>query len=392
MDKENYFLWLPSWYPNKIAPIQGDFIQRHAQATAIYEQVEVIFVIRDEKGLVTKTVAHQVEERGNLREHCIYYYVVPKRIKAVERLLSYRKYRALYRGAIKKIFAEKGKPKLVHSYVSLKAGALALWIKAKFGIPYFFSEQWTVYLKEARPNTEELPLYFRRTMRKVIQNASEVSVVSDYLGQRLTSCFGIKSYRLIPNVVNAQVFKPAVKSAQASLQLIHISGLDYQKNAEQILDALAIVKKDFADFTLNIVGPPRPVLQEQVKQLELLQNVFFLPEMPHSELVKHIQQADALVLFSRYETFGCVLIEAHACGLPVIVSDIPVHHENVKEGFNGLFAEDENPASLARRLLEFAQNKQTFDSQAIAAYAHQAYSYERIGKMFKEWYQSSDGA
>ena len=45
----NSILWLASWYPNELAPFDGDFIQRHAQSVSILHMVEVLHVINDEK-------------------------------------------------------------------------------------------------------------------------------------------------------------------------------------------------------------------------------------------------------------------------------------------------------------------------------------------------------
>ena len=47
-------LWLPSWYPNKLAPFEGDFIQRHAQAAALYNKIYVIKVVADDRAMITK--------------------------------------------------------------------------------------------------------------------------------------------------------------------------------------------------------------------------------------------------------------------------------------------------------------------------------------------------
>ena len=86
--------------------------------------------------------------------------------------------------------------------------------------------------------------------------------------------------------------------------------------------------------------------------------------------------ADALILYSRYETFGCVLIEANACGIPVIVSDIEVMHENVKAGVNGLFAENENFRKLADQIIYYLESKDSFQRGKIAAHTIAHYSYE----------------
>jgi glycosyltransferase involved in cell wall biosynthesis len=110
--------------------------------------------------------------------------------------------------------------------------------------------------------------------------------------------------------------------------------------------------------------------------------------MLQSELVKLVQTSDALILYSRYETFGCVLIEANACGVPVIVSDVPVFHENVQEGFNGILAKNEDPAALAEKLSLFLDNQYSFRKNDIITFTKDKFSYKRIGTMYSEWYKS----
>jgi glycosyltransferase involved in cell wall biosynthesis len=90
-------------------------------------------------------------------------------------------------------------------------------------------------------------------------------------------------------------------------------------------------------------------------------------------------------LYSSYETFGCVIIEANACGIPVIVSDIPVFHETVTEGINGTFAKKNNPQALAEKMIEVINARASFNSNSIAGTSSK-YSYEKIGRQFSDWY------
>ena len=68
-------LWLASWYHNKISPYNGDFIMRHAQAACLYEEVQVIHIVKDEKGIVTKDTRIEESKNGQLAEMIIYYHV-----------------------------------------------------------------------------------------------------------------------------------------------------------------------------------------------------------------------------------------------------------------------------------------------------------------------------
>jgi glycosyltransferase involved in cell wall biosynthesis len=134
-----------------------------------------------------------------------------------------------------------------------------------------------------------------------------------------------------------------------------------------------------------VVGPDKPDLKALVKQDQLESEVVFHHEMPQAELVKLIRNADALVLYSRYETFGCVVIEAFASGLQVILSDIPVFHENAND-VNAVFAPADDPYALATKLEEFIDNKNKYDREAISQNAIARYNYERVGKEIADWY------
>ena len=61
-------LWLTSWYPNRLAPFDGDFIQRHAQAVALLHKIEVLFVVNDLSGKITRHTKEEVYSNGNLTE------------------------------------------------------------------------------------------------------------------------------------------------------------------------------------------------------------------------------------------------------------------------------------------------------------------------------------
>ena len=163
--------------------------------------------------------------------------------------------------------------------------------------------------------------------------------------------------------------------------------MDYQKNPEAIFRAFEIVKKTKAGFQLIVISNENELIRQLSKQYSLEENIEQLSEMRQPEMVKELQKADALVLFSRYETFGCVVAEANACGLPVIVSDIPVMHELVTENVNGIFAASDNAEQLAQKILWFMEHKQNFSSRQIASATAEKYNYAKVGKMFSNWYQ-----
>ena len=68
----NYALWLVSWYPNRKDIFSGDFIERHAKATALFCKVIVLFITKDEKLKYGKVEIEQSKE-NNLTLYKVYY-------------------------------------------------------------------------------------------------------------------------------------------------------------------------------------------------------------------------------------------------------------------------------------------------------------------------------
>jgi glycosyltransferase involved in cell wall biosynthesis len=385
-EKTSYILWLPSWYPNKLDPFDGDFIQRHAQAVSLRTDVHVIFVKADEGGKITRNLDQSFTKKEKLSEHIIYF---KKTVSFLGRMNSFRKWVRLFKKAVKDHIKENGKPQLVHVHVAIRAGIIAKWIKRKWGIDYVVTEHWAGYLPEAQTKLSDLPGYIQIACRRIMKNAASISVVSTYLGQCLEKILRDISFTVIPNVVDTSIFKPVPIEKNKTVSFIHISLLNYQKNAGDIIRAMSILKKANPNFHLMIFGPLTAELIRLVEDLDLLSEISFHEEIPQVELAKFIQQSDALILYSRYETFGCVIIEALACGKPVILSDLPVLHENAREGFNAIFAKNEDPADLAEKLNWFMQNMEKFDGTAIAQQAALTYGYDKVGKQFFDWYKGT---
>jgi glycosyltransferase involved in cell wall biosynthesis len=261
-ETQPYILWLPSWYPSKLQPYNGDFIQRHARAAALYMNIEVIYVVKDEKGIITKKVKKEVTISGKLKETIIYYYHPESKFTLLSKLLSYLKYVRLYKRTIREQFKIKEKPQLINVVIALKAGIIGRWIKRTFGVEYVLSEHWTIYLKEAVPNFYASPLYNRIVCKKIFRDAKDVSVVSKYLGDRLQEIFDVPNLRVIPNVVDINVFNYSNAVNKNGNRFIHISTLDYQKNPEDIIKAFGIIKEKGFECVLNIIGPHVPYLKE----------------------------------------------------------------------------------------------------------------------------------
>lgn len=380
-------LCLASWFPNEYNPLAGDFIKRHAEALSLYQPVHVIHVqkIPDDKKDASKTIEETDAAYPHL-SYAIKYYSVA-RIPLLEKIFSFFYSLWCCHSLIKQHIKRNGKPKFLHVHIAERCGWIALYYKWFHRIPYIITEQHTIYLPEAKQYEKGVGFFSAFALKLIYKNASLITPVSETLANALKQKFGVKKTRVIYNVVNTSIFYPVEKARENTTPVfVHISTLTPQKNPEQMLDAFALLLHQHqTNFVLHIIGPQLQHLVELAEQLNIYDNIIWHQETSQPNLAAIMHTADALVLYSRYETFGCVNIEAMACGQPVIVSDIPVFREYLKEGVTAHFAKGESPEDLAKVLHAFV-NSVRVSPEIISKYAAQ-FDYETIGKQIEEIYK-----
>jgi glycosyltransferase involved in cell wall biosynthesis len=379
-------LWLASWYPSALAPYDGDFIQRHAQAVARFQKITVIYIKKDEDGVLTKDIKTFSAVHNNLNELIVFYHPVKTGLRFLNRLLSSIKYKKVYREVLKKYIREKGKPDLVHVHVALKAGIQALFLKGKLRVPYIVTEHWTGYHKAAKINIYNSGFLFRKYTEKVLSNASLFLPVTKKLGEVINNSITKIPYEVTGNVVDTGLFyyKPRFIP---KFRFIHASSLNYQKNPEGIIRSVKQLAEEGLNFELIIIGSITKELIDLADSLSLTgKYIIFRSSISYAEVAKEMQDASSLVLFSRIENVPCIISEALCCGLPIISSDVGGIHEIVNES-NGILVESENEDQLTCAMKEMIIKFNSYNKIEIAKKASNEFSYETIGKKISGIYK-----
>lgn len=382
-------VWLASWYPTEVDPLTGDFIMRHAQALSLYRPVHVIHVKKSEGHIKSKIVETADSQYPNLTQ-AIQYYHVP-RLGGIERAYSYLYSLYLYYRLVKKYTKAMGKPQLLHVHVLLRCGLVALYYKWVHNIPYAITEQYAGYMPAAKGRMKGITMLNRLPLKLILKNAAVFLPVSQALANALQQTFKLPPVKVVYNVVNTGVFTVAANPPQLQPPVfLHISTLTVQKNIDDMLKGFSLLKQQYKNnFMLRIVGPHNAYYRLLAVTLGLQENIEWISETSQSNLAALMHNATALVLYSHFETFGCVNIEAMACGLPVIVSDIPVFREYLTEKVTAFFAPPANPAALAQTLHSFIQLPRQ-NSAAIALHAQQ-FNYHTTGEKIISAYQQFIG-
>jgi len=380
-------LWLASWYPNKISPFEGDFIQRHAQAVSLFANVDVIYVAQyGEKIPIQQTGQETICNEG-VSETRIFFRFPKTGFAILDKLVYNLKYYHTYKAIVKSYFQKNGKVDLVHVHVPMKAGKIARWIKDKWNIPYIVSEHSATYVPGPPDTFENRSAYFKKNVQSVFRNAIAVTSVSKHDGSIIQKLFDLQPVKVIHNVVDTENFFYTAKIPPDKFLFIHISVMSYQKNIKGILNACAQLKLIRQDWRMELIGNDNITLRQYIEQLGLSDFVKLKGLISNTEVAACMQNASALVMFSRYENFPCVIIEALCCGLPVIATDVAGIPEAIDKT-NGVLVKSENEDQLMRAMCDMINEYTSYNRINIAEDAKWKYNYTYIGKEFYELYNT----
>jgi glycosyltransferase involved in cell wall biosynthesis len=139
--------------------------------------------------------------------------------------------------------------------------------------------------------------------------------------------------------------------------IVHLGRLRKYKSVEVALRAMRRVRDRLPSAKLVVVGdgPHRPALEREAARLGLGDAVEFRGHLPAAELVEFLNRSHLLVNPSPKEGWGLTVVEAGACGVPVVASDRPGLRDSVRHGETGLlvpYGDDGAFAEAAIRILE----------------------------------------
>ena len=375
-------LWLCSWYPSKMDLFNGDFIQRHARAAALFNDIHVIHVTYDYPNDVENS-GQELNSIGQLSEQIVYF-KKKKSLKA--KLTNQLRWLANYKKAIRNYIIKNGKPDLVHLHVPMKAGVLALWMKKNYKISYIVTEHWGIYNHIVEDKYASKSIAFKKYTKKIFERASKFISVSDYLAKGVNRQICKKDYVVIPNAVDTDLFYYKEKEASA-FRFIHVSNMVPLKNAEGILRSFKNFIQQNINAELIMVGDIGPQIRDYAQTLSFPAGAIkFLGEIPYTQVAAEMQKADCLLLFSNIENSPCVIGEALCCGLPVITTNVGGIPELTSES-NSLLIESKDEDALTQAMHEMVGGINNYNRKKIAENAISKFSYSVIGKQINTVYE-----
>ncbi|UMB61936.1 glycosyltransferase family 4 protein [Lutibacter sp. A80] len=368
MNKKLHILFLSGWYPSRISPQNGDFIQRHAEAVATKHKVTLIYVVTDEN---IKSKEQTTNLINNVLTKVIY---LPKASNRISKFFSF-----LYT-YLKEINSIEDFD-LTHLNITFPKGIIALYLKWFKNKPYIISEHWSGYQS---PLNKSIGILQKLTTKIIIRYAKYVCPVSQNLTNSMIK-FGLKgNYYNIPNVVDTTIFNTSKKKTKQFI-ITHISGMDDKiKNITGILNTIKKLENYIPNMKFNLIGNNSNNYKNQIKNLDI-KNIYIKEQIPHKKVAEILKESNVSILFSNYENLPCVIIESFSCGVPVVSTNVGGISEFFPKEF-GYLIQPKDEIALEKAILNIYQKKLISNKNEMHKYADENFGINKICKSYSNLY------
>ncbi|NLP06185.1 glycosyltransferase family 4 protein [Candidatus Fermentibacteria bacterium] len=360
-------LFIPEWYPPREGQqtVSGAFVREHVLAASLHDDVSVLLFRTGERG----KRAVRLEEYADSGVEIIDFTAFSPEARPPRTL----KRRLMWLWLLARAIGRWGRPDLIHCQdksVFHAAPAARL-----LGVPYVMSSHWTGFMR--RDVTPEEVQGFRR----LVPGAALVLCSNAYAREDFEH-YGIQGrFEWLPNSFDPDVFHP-VSGLPKTENLVHVSGFTDQKRAPDILRAFAIVLRSRPSARLLMVGNGigRAATEDLASRLLPPGSFEFPGFVPKTEIADILRRCRGFVFPSSAETFGCALMEAMACGCPVLTTRVGGIPHVAREG-EGIFVEAGDIGAIAEGMIALLDGTHGLDTDAVARSVLERFGRPAVGRI-----------
>lgn len=224
-----------------------------------------------------------------------------------------------------------------------------------------WNDYWYEYLGKAG--------FFGKLVEKMMVNLTDkIITVSTKTKTDLKAIKSSEKSIVIPNGIDFKYIHKIEPSDEKS-DIIFAGRLIKEKNVDILIRTVGIIKERFPDIKCFIIGegPERVKLEKLVQELNIQNNVIFKGFMKnYVDLISYIKSSKVFVLPSTREGFGIVVIEANACGIPVVVVNHKMNAavDLITAGENGLIS-NLSESDVANKIIMSIENKEEMYDKCI---------------------------
>jgi len=288
----------------------------------------------------------------------------------------------------------KFRPQIIHAHTATPDGYLGLNLKLKYNLPLVCSLRGSDI--HTYPYTNKL--VYRLTSR-VISHADQILSVSNAL--RLSAEKIDKPKRQIEVIYNGCEIPDSVKNdggrgelrtqlgiSESDFAILFVGSIERDKGIYELINSFISLSAKYTHLHLILVGdgPDRQAVQNILTSGGTNRNVHVLGKRSHQEVFQWLKASDLFVLPTYNEGLPNALLEAMACGLPVIATKVGGIPEVVKDGENGILIEAKDVNVLYQAINKILTNTDAAKKMGKTAHAliEQEFSWQNnVQKMIK---------
>ena len=297
-------------------------------------------------------------------------------------------------------FIQDTRPDLVVSFLSyftVLAAAKTAGVGAR--VVFVLGTPMSAFLNDADYHwkTPSHRTFFALITRAGYNLADAIATTSRGVSDDLMQHFGVResAMKVVHNPIDfnaldhacAEPLEPSDQNAWEHPAIVSAGRLAEAKNYPLLIDAMALLRQRLPAARLFILGQgdQESRLRQQIAALGL-SDVVRLCGFQRNPW-KYIAKADVFALTSRYEVFGNVLVEAMACGVPVVVTSSPGPLEIVRDDVDGVIVPEHTPAAVARALEAVLTNERRRAAMSAAAKeASRRFALPAIADQYDMWF------
>lgn len=384
-------LVLPSWYP----PEGGSFFRDQSEAL-MHTGLEVHVLVNENRSLkrfhfqdYKKGKQLRVYNENGLTVVRKTYWKLPKNEQ-----LNVKYWTAATFDLFKKYINKFGRPDILLVYSSLWAGLVAAQIYREFQIPYVINEHRGRFVAGNRYSGKYIEKWYIPFLREALQYSVKVVAVSPALEKKLIELEPSVAQKIyhIPDSIDTIFFHPSVQKQNREFIFFALGDLIFLKGYDILLKAFAkLVSQNHNSFRLIIggEGKEKKYLQKFAVGLKIGDKVTFTGKLDRQQVLQYLQMANVFVHPSRLESFGVVLIEAMACGLPLIATRCG-GPEYIVTPETGLLVEPDNPGKLSDAMSYFVQNYNNYNRDGIRKFAMEHFNQHDVALQYLSLFKQLD--
>jgi glycosyltransferase involved in cell wall biosynthesis len=252
------------------------------------------------------------------------------------------------------------RPDVVHVFFGVPDGPVGWLLNRVYGLPYIIS------LRGADVPSDEVKRFakqykvLRPFIRWLWHDADALVAVSNGLRSYAKETAPDLPIQVIPNAIDLSAFMPPVqRETDGPVRLLYVGRFNTFKNVETLVEAVGkLSRMDVGEFELELVGEgeQRSTLERMVSELGLARRVHFVGWVARDHIADHYRCADIFVTATTWEGMPNTVLEAMACGLPIVGTQASGLRELVHDGLNGYLVPIKDPDALSQALARLIGN------------------------------------